>query len=90
MARPASHRDLRRFWFPLSEGFGIGVTASSPDEARELAEEVRAQYYANAEITGEIADVDVSTLDAKHVVPNLGFVVAHGVWFPALNTQGEI
>ena len=88
MPRPASHRALRRFWFPLSEGFGIGVTAGSPNEARELAEEVRERYFENAEIIGEIADVDVSSLDANHVVPNLGFVVAYGVWYPALNTQG--
>ena len=88
MTRPASHRDLRRFWFPLSEGLGIGVTAGSPAEARELAEEVRAHHFANAAITGEIADVDVSALDANHVLPNLGFVVAYGVWYPALNTHG--
>jgi hypothetical protein len=78
---------LRRFWFPLSRGFGIGVTAASPAEARELAEDVRERYFAEADITGEIADVDVSALDANHVLPNLGFVVAYGVWFPALNTQ---
>jgi hypothetical protein len=88
LARPPSHQDLRRFWFPLSMGLGIGVTAGSPDEARALAEDVRAHYYPNSEITGEIADVDVSLLDPMHVVPNLGFVVAYGVWFPALNTQG--
>ena len=88
MTRPASHRDLRRFWFPLSEGLGIGVTAASPQEARELAEGVRARYYASSKITGEIADVNVSSLDANHVVPNLGAVVAYGVWFPALNTAG--
>jgi hypothetical protein len=88
MARPATHRDLRRFWFPLSQRLGIGVTADSSTEARELAEDVRVRYYASAEITGEIADVDVSSLDANHVVPNLVFVVAYGVWFPALNTQG--
>ena len=88
MMRPANHRDLRRFWFPLSEGLGIGVTAGSSAEARELAEAVRVQHFANAEITGEIADVDVSALDANHVLPNLGFVVAYGVWYPALNTYG--
>lgn len=79
---------MRRFWFPLSRGFGIGVTAVSIEEARKLADGVRAHYYADAEITGVIADVDVSSLDANHVVPNVGFVVAHGVWFPALNTHG--
>jgi hypothetical protein len=83
-----SHRDLRRFWFPLSRGLGIGVTAPSLEEARELAEDVRARLYKDAEITGEISDVDVSSLDANHVLPNVGYVMVHGVWFPALNTNG--
>ena len=86
--QPLRQHDLRRFWFPLSRGFGIGVTAASLEEARKLAYGVRAQYFRDAEITGVIADVDVSSLDAEHVVPNVGFVVAHGVWFPALNTHG--
>jgi hypothetical protein len=88
MARPGRHRDLRRFWFSLSKGIGIGVTATTLEEARKLAEEARAQCHPTAEITGEIVDVDVSTLDANHVVPNVGFVVAYGVWYPALNVQG--
>ncbi len=83
-----SHHELRRFWFPLTRGFGIGVTAPSIEEARELAESARARYYADAEITGEIPDVDVSSLDANHVLPNTGVVVVYGVWFPALNTNG--
>jgi hypothetical protein len=73
---------LRRFWFPLTHGYGIGVYRPRRLRARELAEDVRARYFANAEITGQIADVDVSTLDANHVAPNLGFVVAHGVCSP--------
>ena len=81
------HRELRRFWFSLSRGFGIGVTAASPAEARELAEDVRLRFHPNARITGEIVDVDVSSLDANHVLPNVGFVVAYGVWYPALNTH---
>jgi hypothetical protein len=26
--------------------------------------------------------------DANDVLPNIGFVVVYGVWFPALNTSG--
>jgi hypothetical protein len=32
-----------------------------------------------------VVDVDVASLDAKHVLPNIGPVVVRGVWFPALN-----
>lgn len=28
------------------------------------------------------ADVDVSTLDPGHVLPNMGLVIRRGIWFP--------
>jgi len=76
---------LRRFWFPLSRGFGIGVTAATEDEARTMAEETRAYYFADAVFTGLVPDVQLSTLDQNHVVPNAGPVVIRGVWYPRLN-----
>lgn len=85
MTGPACHRSLRRFWFPLSTGLGIGVTAASIDEAREWAEAERARTFPGALITGEIADVQISALDQSHVVPNSGPVVVRGVWFPRRN-----
>ena len=84
MPHPACHRQLRRFWFPLSRGLGIGVTEASEAEARELAEATRAQYFPDTTIVGVTADVDVSTLDANHVVPNLGIPAFRGVWYPRL------
>ena len=76
---------LRRFWFPLSRGFGIGVSAATADEARELAEEARLLYCVDAAFTGFIPDVEFSALDQQHVVPNAGPVVVRGVWYPRLN-----
>ena len=29
-----------------------------------------------------VEDVDVSTLDERHVVPNVGDVATRGIWFP--------
>jgi hypothetical protein len=29
-----------------------------------------------------VENVDVSTLDQKHVLPNIGDVTVRGVWFP--------
>lgn len=85
MTAPSCHRALRRFWFPLSPGLGIGVTAPTEAEARELAEIVRARYHPEAELLAPIVDVDVSRLDADHVLKNMGPTAVRGVWFPALN-----
>ena len=76
---------LRRFWFPLSSGFGIGVTAATEDEARLMAEDTRARYFSDAAFTGLVPDVEFAALDQNHVVPNSGPVVVRGVWFPRLN-----
>jgi hypothetical protein len=63
---------LRRFWLPCRPAFGIGVKATSPEEARGLADSVLAQYFPSSEITGVVEDVDVSTLVPTHVLPNAG------------------
>jgi hypothetical protein len=77
---------LRRFWFQADRGLGIGVTASSEPEARALAEEAASRYLPpGARLTGVIPDIDVSTLDASHVLPNIGPPAVRGVWFPMLN-----
>jgi hypothetical protein len=85
MAGLASPQPLRRFWFELSEGRGIGVTAASEHEARALAEPVRTRFWPDATITRVITDIDISTLDDDHVVSNMGPVVIRGVWYPRLN-----
>ena len=83
MDGPTCHARLRRFWFPLSSGLGIGVTSGSEAEARELAESVRTRYYPEQSFVGFVPDVDISTLDAKHVLPNMGPVVVRGRLVPA-------
>lgn len=85
MTAPSCHRALRRFWFPLSRGLGIGVTAPTEAEARELAETVRAQSYPESILRAPVVDVDVSSLDIDHVLPNMGPAAVRGVWFPARN-----
>jgi hypothetical protein len=88
MIGPTSPSLLRRFWFPLSKGIGIGVTAPTEAEARVLAETTRAEFFPHAAITGVVPDVDVRSLDQGHVVPNMGPVVVRGVWYPRLNLRG--
>jgi hypothetical protein len=82
---PSCHRRLRRFWFALSTGLGIGVTAGSEEEARMLAEAARERSHPDATITGVTADVDVRTLDERRVVPHMGPPIVRGVWFPRMN-----
>ena len=73
---------LRRFWFPVPGRLGIGVTAPTLAEAREQAERVHATWPGAAALGAAIEDVDVSTLDAGHVIPNMRPAVWPGVWFP--------
>ena len=75
---------LRRFWFPSEPGPGVGVTAFTLDEARELAENALVYMPGNV-ITGVVEDVEVETLDEHLVLPNLGPPSVHGIWYPMLN-----
>jgi hypothetical protein len=75
---------LRRFWFPVRGHSGIGVTAYTREEAKQLSEAMACelQWPFHDEIVTE--DVDIRTLDQNHVVPNMASPHSHGVWFPAL------
>lgn len=75
--------ELRHFWFPSEPGPGIGVTASSSEEARELAEGALS-YLPGHVITGVVEDVDVDSLDEHLVLPNLGPPQVRGIWYPML------
>ena len=76
--------NLRRFWFTCEPAPGIGVTAQTLAEAREMAEGALA-YLPGSVITGVEEDVEVETLDEHLVLPNLGPPALRGVWFPMLN-----
>jgi len=83
---------LRRFWFefefavgasaPLGTRLGCGVTAQDVDEARQLVFERVFKGLAKPRIARVLEDVDVSSLDASHVLPNMGNALVRGVWFP--------
>jgi hypothetical protein len=80
---------LKRYWFsferfsnPTPLNLGCGVTAYSREDATHL---LRDRVFGERElpaIVGCIEDVDVTTLDQEHVVPNIGSVNVRGVWFP--------
>lgn len=83
---------LHRFWFefdlsnednpPAGTLLGCGVSAYDYDDAISL---LKKRVFNDAElpkITKEIKDVDVSTLDQNHVLPNMGMVTNRGIWYP--------
>lgn len=82
---------LRRYWFtfegdarslPAGLAMGSGVTAASRDEAAEL---IRRDLLSGKDlppVARVVEDVDVSTLDPNHVLPNIGPSNVRGIWFP--------
>ena len=79
---------LTRFWLKFSPlpynplNLGCGVTAYSYDDAISL---LRRRVFKDEElptIVSVIENVDVSTLDQRHVIPNMGVCVDRGIWFP--------
>ena len=81
---------LRRYWIELEtpvQGMSeFGVTAIDLDDARSLIVTYLATYLAGQDslpgLKRVIEDVDVSTLDANHVLPNSLPSIWRGVWFP--------
>jgi len=79
---------LHRYWVklappePIAFKLGCGVTAFTEEDAKQL---VLSQFGAAPPVIASIeSDVDVSILDAKHVIPNMGDCTQRGIWFPAL------
>lgn len=83
---------LHRYWFefdlavgqpsPMGVRTGCGVTAFSHEDALALLRERVFNTVSLPRVRKTIEDVDVSTLDADHVLPNMGTVTTRGVWFP--------
>ncbi len=61
---------------------GCGVTAFTRDDAFALLLSVWPATGNGPVIISVSEDVDVRTLDQKHVIPNMGDVTRRGVWFP--------
>ena len=81
---------LHRYWITLDPSdlrarhyaSGLGVTAYTLADATRL---LRSMVFGGAPVPSflrVVEDIDVSTLDARHVLPNVGDSVRRGVWFP--------
>ena len=80
---------LRRYWFQFCDlgsgtplNLGCGVTARDYADALELMTNRVFKGGTVPTISGCVEDIDVSTLDERHVLPNIGVVAIRGVWFP--------
>ncbi len=78
---------LIRFWFkfennPFPVKLGCGVTAFNDIDALTI---IREQVFKNKnlpQVTIKIENVDITTLDQGHVVPNMFSPNYRGIWFP--------
>ena len=79
---------LTRYWFVFGTLWTeqVGVTAYSRDDAIALIKSSRImcrnEWYELPEIIEEIENVDVSTLEKGHILPNIGVCTRRGVWHP--------
>jgi len=73
---------LTRYWINVPDFIGFGVTAYSFEDALALL----ADEGINVENATEVVtNVDLRTLNQRHVIPNAGPPCFRGVWFPCMN-----
>ncbi|MBD1363505.1 hypothetical protein IDJ77_06765 [Mucilaginibacter sp. ZT4R22] len=82
---------LLRYWFefesdeipsPIPIGWGVGLTAYSYDNAIHLLAITIFLNESMPEIKRCIENIDISTLEKNHVLPNVGASNFRGLWFP--------
>jgi hypothetical protein len=77
-----------RYWFefennvPYGMKIGCGVTAYSYSDALNILKDKVFKDSSQFQIKRVIEDVDVSTLDPGHVLPNMSPPNLRGIWFP--------
>jgi hypothetical protein len=78
--------ELRRFWLKFDDGDmrhgrGYGVTAWNEDDALQI---VKSDIFRGAPLPTFTlrADVDISMLDAGHILPNMESPNRRGIWYP--------
>jgi hypothetical protein len=81
--------EMRRYWIELKDMSAsvsrFGITAYSADDALGLLAEYLRRFYreeAPVDVRRIIENIDISSLDADHVLPNMLPTVYRGVWYP--------
>jgi hypothetical protein len=82
---------MNRYWIefdaakqslPIGSQRGCGVTAHNIADAKVLLSEKMFNQAPIPDFKRCIENVDISTLDQNHVVPNMGNIFERGIWFP--------
>jgi len=79
---------LKRYWVEFDyqvmnfSSPNYGVMAYSVDDALLILKEKVFKYAVMPEPTRLTGNVDISTLDAGHVLPNMAVPHWRGIWFP--------
>lgn len=86
---------LRASWIefggdaPLRLALGCGVTAFNLEEALKLITDLVLNGQTAPAATRVTVDIDISTLDASHVRPNMDSPFIRGVWFPKVSARRD-
>jgi len=83
------NKQLDTFWFTFPDNIelpmGIGVTASSEEDALFLIEREGIDWHKHASKVEIRKGISISDLDQGNVVPNIGPIQFRGVWYPCQN-----
>jgi hypothetical protein len=63
---------------------GCGITAYDLVDAHKMLREQVFPLFGEGIVDEVVENVDVRTLDEKHVRPNMGNPAVRGIWFPLL------
>jgi hypothetical protein len=83
---------MKRFWFqfefdnqtniPAGLSIGCGITAFDYSDAINILEQKIFKNKKVPHIKKLTEDIDISTLDSGHVLPNMNVPNLRGIWFP--------
>jgi hypothetical protein len=70
---------MHPYWITLERRPAVGITARSEADALEL---FRLAFGSQDQVIGFRALSDLTELDQRHVVPNMGNWLKRGIWYP--------
>ena len=79
-----SEEEVRRYGNYSGLKRGCGVTAYSYEDALAVLAEKLFRGDPIPQVHKVTENVDVSTLDPGHILPNIGVPIWRGVWFPRI------
>ncbi len=67
---------------PFGIKLGCGITALSKYDALKIVEEKMFSSKIIPPISSTVEDIDLSSLDENHIIPNMLSPTMRGIWFP--------